>query len=211
MSFKITKNSLDLVKKISEQMKGKTFHNHYHILYDIADSIDKESITYLEIGAYAGGSASLMSMHNKVRKSYSIDIGKPIDKNIVIENVSKFKNSICEYQYFKGDSTKLETIKEVKSVISEVDIFFIDGDHRYQAVISDFKNYSDLVCSGGYIIFDDYLDKVSSPDVRFAVDYLCETLDKEKYEIIGSLNYELLKDTDNPNLGGSNEFVLKKL
>lgn len=211
MNFKITKKSLDLVKKISEQMKGKTFHNHYHILYDIADSIDKESITYLEIGAYAGGSASLMSMHDKVQKSYSIDIGHPISKDIVIENVSKFKNPICEYRYFKGDSTNLKTIEEVKSVVSEVDIFFIDGDHRYQAVISDFKNYSDLVRSGGYIVFDDYLDNVSSPDVRFAVDYLCKTLDKGKYEIIGSLNYDLLKDTDNPDLGGSNEFVLKKL
>ena len=211
MNFKITKDSLDLVIKISEQMKGKTFHNHYHILYDIADSIDKEKITYLEIGAYAGGSASLMSSHKKVSKSYSVDIGHPINKEIVIENVSNFKTNNCEYHYIQGDSTKLKTIEEVKSIVSDVDILFIDGSHVYNAVISDFKNYSDLVNSGGYIVFDDYLDKVNSPDVKLAVDDLCKSSFIENYQIIGSINYDLLKFTDNPNLGGSNEFIIRKI
>ena len=145
MNFTITRKSLDLVNDISKKMQGKTFHNHYHILYDIANSIEKDSITYLEIGAYAGGSASLMCEHNKVHKSYSIDIGRPINKQVVIDNVNKFKHENCTYQYFEGDSTNPNTVRTIKSIVSEIDIFFIDGDHRYNSVISDFNNYVELV------------------------------------------------------------------
>lgn len=207
--FDVTEDSINIVNKISNEMVGNTFHNHYHILYDIANSFKKENLVYLEIGAYAGGSASLMSYHHKVRKSYSIDIGNPINKDIPIKNVYTFKNNNCEYHYFHGNSMDKNIINEVKSKIDFIDILFIDGDHSYHSVISDFKNYSDLVVSGGYVIFDDYLDNIHSPEVKTAVDFLCKSLDSN-YEIIGSLNYDLLSKTDNPNLGGSNEFILRK-
>lgn len=209
IDFKITEDSIDLVNNISKNMNGKTFHNHYHILYDIANSFNRDDLVYLEIGAYAGGSASLMSSNIKICKSYSIDIGHPIKKEIPIENVSKFKHHKCEYRYFNGSSMDQNIISEVKSVVGAVDILFIDGDHRYNAVLSDFKNYSDLVSIGGYIIFDDYLDDIHSPEVRPAVDFLCKNI-SDKYEILGSLNYDLIKKTNNPNLGGSNEFILRK-
>jgi len=209
ITFEITEESISLVNEISKNMNGKTFHNHYHILYDITNSINKDDLIYLEIGAYAGGSASLMSSNHKISKSYSVDIGYPINKETAINNVLKFKHKDCEYHYFHGSSMDKKIIEEVKSKINYVDILFIDGDHAYNAVLSDFKNYSDLVVKGGYIIFDDYLDNVHSPGVKPAVDSLCETINEE-YEIIGSLNYDLLKKTDNPNLNGSNEFILKK-
>jgi cephalosporin hydroxylase len=104
-----------------------------------------------------------------------------------------------------------ETIKKVYDLIDNVDILFIDGDHKYQAVVDDFNNYQNLVNNGGYIVFDDYLDKVHSPDVYFAVNDIINSLDNEKYEIIGSLSYELLKKTNNPQLQSSNEFIIKKL
>ena len=68
--FNITKNSLDKVNFIIENMENKSFHNHYHILYDICDSFNHNDITYLEIGAFAGGSASLVSTNPKVKKVY---------------------------------------------------------------------------------------------------------------------------------------------
>lgn len=207
--FTVTNESINIVNKISSEMNGKTFHNHYHILYDLANSFDNDKLVYLEIGAYAGGSASLMSSHPKVHKSYSIDIGNPINKEIPIKNVHKFKNDTCDYHYFQGNSMDTNIINEVKSKIDFVDILFIDGDHSYQAVISDFKNYSDLVVNGGYVVFDDYLDEKHSPEVKKAVDFLCENIN-DTYEIIGSLTYDLLSKTSNPNLGGSNEFILRK-
>lgn len=38
----------------------------------------------------------------------------------------------------------------------KADLVFIDGDHRYDAVLKDIKNYSQLVRSGGIICGDDY-------------------------------------------------------
>ena len=88
INFKITENSLNKTNEIINNMIGKSFHNHYHILYDICESIEGE-ITYVEIGTFAGGSASLISTHPKVKKVISIDLGEPINKTIPISNVSK--------------------------------------------------------------------------------------------------------------------------
>jgi predicted O-methyltransferase YrrM len=206
----ITEISLNKVNDIISKMEGKSFHNHYHILYDICNSITKKNITYLEIGAYCGGSASLVSTNENVSKVYSIDIGHPIPKEVSIKNVNKFKHSNCEYEYFHGNSRLNSTIEKVKSSVPEIDVFFIDGDHSYNAVIEDFNNYKDLVSKGGVIVFDDYHDKIHSPDVFHAVNDIVKNLSTNEYEIIGSLDYELLKLTNRPNIKSSNEFILRK-
>ena len=41
----ITKESLDLVKKITQKIPS--FHHHYHILYDISNIVKKEIINYV--------------------------------------------------------------------------------------------------------------------------------------------------------------------
>jgi cephalosporin hydroxylase len=169
-NFKITEESLIKVNEIISKMDGNSFHNHYHIIYDICNSINNDNIIYLEIGAFAGGSASLISTHPKVKKVISIDLGNPINKSIPIKNVSKFKHNKCVYEYIQGDSTNQETINTLKNIISEVDILFIDGNHSYNWVIKDFNNYKDFVKNGGYIIFDDYQDNIHSPDVKIAVN-----------------------------------------
>ena len=75
-----TKESLDLVKKITQKIPS--FHHHYHILYDISNIVKKEIINYVEIGAYAGASAALM-LHNSKVNVISIDIGNPIKQEDV--------------------------------------------------------------------------------------------------------------------------------
>lgn len=206
----ITKESLDMVNHIIKNMDGKSFHNHYHILFDICNDLEKNNITYLEIGAYCGGSASLVSTNKNVTKVYSIDIGNPISKETPIKNVNRFKHDNCYYEYIQGDSMSNNVIDLVKSKIEKVDILFIDGDHTYNAVINDFNNYKDLVNEGGFIVFDDYNDKKHSPQVFPAVNDIVKTLDTDEYEIIGSLVYDLLKMTNIPHFSESNEFILRK-
>ena len=92
IEFKITEESIIKINKIVNEMEGGSFHNHYHIIYDIISSIDSDKVKYMEIGSYAGASVSLMSSHPKVTKSYSLDIGTPISKEIPIKNVNHFKN-----------------------------------------------------------------------------------------------------------------------
>jgi len=210
-NINITEISLNIVNEIIKNMERHTFHNHFHILYDLCENIDKDNITYMEIGTFAGGSASLMSKNQKVKKIISVDIGYPIKKEIPIKNVNNFKHDNCEYDYIEGDSKSEETIKKVYDLIKNVDILFIDGDHKYNAVIKDFENYKDLVLPGGFIVFDDYLDDVHSPGVYPAVNDIVNNLDKNEYEIIGSLNYDLIKKTNNPDLKSSNEFIIRKI
>lgn len=206
----ITKKSIEKANEIILKMESHSFHNHFHILYDICDLINTD-ITYLEIGCFAGASASLVSSHPSVRKTYSIDLGSPINENIAIRNVHKFKNDFCEYKYFKGNSTNSEIINSVKKEVLSVDIFLIDGDHRYNGVIYDFENYVELVKPNGYILFDDYLDFKHSPEVKPAVDAIVNTINKDDFEIIGTLKYDLIKETNLPNHDSSNLFILKKL
>lgn len=210
-NIKITEDSLNIINDIISKMDNKTFHNHYHILYDLCTSLNKENITYLEIGAYAGGSASLISTHKNVSKVLSIDIGYPINKEITINNVTKFKHDNCTYDYIEGNSMSVDTKNKIYSMINNVDILFIDGDHTYDAVIKDFENYKDLVLPNGYIVFDDYLDPIYSPDVFTAVNDIVNKLDKNEYNIIGSLKYDLIKKTNSPNQPSSNEFILQKI
>ena len=209
--IKITEESLKRIDEIVSKMESHTFHNHFHILYDLCTSFNKDDITYLEIGAFAGGSASLISTHEKVSKVFSIDIGYPIKKEITINNVNKFKHNKCSYEYIQGDSTSLEMKKKITDKINKIDILFIDGDHRYNAVMKDFENYKELVSIGGFIVFDDYLDPIHSPDVFTAVNDLVKLINKDEYEIIGSLNYDLIKKTNSPKQPSSNEFILRKL
>lgn len=206
--FIITEKSLDILNNIISNMSGKTFHNHYHILYDICDSLE-HSFSYLEIGAFAGGSASLVSSHPKAMSVVSIDIGHPISKNIAISNVNKFKNSSCIYEYIEGDSTD-PMIVDLSKKHQNVNILFIDGNHKYDYVLRDFKNYKDLVSKSGYIIFDDYMDSKHSPEVKLSVDKIVSQLSKSDFDVIGSVKYDFINKTNTPYLESSNLFILRK-
>lgn len=180
-----TKESLIITKRISDEMEGKTFHHHYHILYDIIKTYpDDYSLNYVEIGCYAGGSSSLVSQR-KNTNIFSIDLGTPISPEIPIKNVKKFNIFDNHYEYIKGDSQKTETLEKLKTFIDDIDVLFIDGDHTSNGVKNDFELYSPMVKNGGYIIFDDYNDYEFSPEVKPMVDVIISTL--YEYEIIGTL------------------------
>jgi predicted O-methyltransferase YrrM len=207
--FKITKKSLDINKEISEKMEEKTFHFHTHILYDIRTYIGEASaVKYLEIGAYAGGSASLMCSHPYQTNCFSIDLSYPIDQGVVERNVNKFKRENNSFKYIKGNSQSSETVNIVKEKVGMIDILFIDGDHSKGGVIADYLNYSPLVRKGGYLIFDDYLDSLHSPEVKVVVDEMLQSGEFKNYDIIGSLKYDILYDFS--DMESSNLFILKK-
>lgn len=203
-----TVESLTILQNISDKMESKTFHHHYHILLDIANTYPIDyKLTYLEIGAYAGGSACLL-MHRPNTNIISIDLGWPIDPNVVLKNVWNFNKHGNTYSYIKGNSSHSDIILSVKDI--KVDILFIDGDHSYYGVWNDFLNYSNLVKPNGYIVFDDYNDYEHSPMVKSAVDHITNQLSND-YEIIGTIkNIHNAKGLENTNQLG-NCFVIKKL
>jgi hypothetical protein len=89
-------------------------------------------------------------------------------------------------------------------------IFFIYGDHSYDAVINDFYKFEEFVNPGGFIIFDDYEDYKDSPDVKLAVDNIVSKLNLDNYIIIGTLP-NLKNAYDGLNLKISNEYIIQKI
>ena len=202
-----TEESLDITRRISNEMYGKTFHHHYHILYDIIKTYpDDYNLNYVEVCCYAGGSACLVSQR-KNTNIFSIDLGNPINHEVAIKNMQKFNNHSNKFEYIQGNSQLESTLVRLKSFINDIDVLFIDGDHSYNGVKNDFNIYSPLVKNGGYVVFDDYNDHVSSPEVKSAVNEIVSTL--IGYKIIGTL----------PNVHGArpdtllegNCFIIKKL
>lgn len=54
-----------------------------------------------------------------------------------------------------GDSKSLDTLARVRALLPMLDFLFIDGDHGYDGVRSDFEMYAPLVRKGGIIAFHD--------------------------------------------------------
>ena len=212
MTINPSKESLVIVRELAKSIK--TFHHHYHILLDIANLFGNKLINYVEIGAYHGGSASLM-MHRPNCNIISIDLGFSAPKDITISNTNRFNKYNNNYYYIQGDSKKESTVLELNNILNtldsnEIDILFIDGDHSYFGVESDFIQYSKYVKSGGYIVFDDYMDEQFSPDVKLSVDDLIEKHcnGTESYTNIGCL--ENTHGAYPDSLSISNCFILKK-
>lgn len=210
----IVKESISnqIVKEISSCMDGKTFHHHYHILFDLRTLLGQDKKTYTEIGTYCGGSASLMLHHHLNTTINCIDPLHVLknQENILRSNINKFNLNNYTVNIHKRFSNDISFVNELKNNNFRTDILFIDGDHSYDAVIDDFSNYKDFVNAGGYIIFDDYLDYKHSPQVKPAVDLIVSTLDLNKYQIIGTIpNYHKSFD-GGYNLDHLNEFIIKK-
>ncbi|MGB5295671.1 MAG: class I SAM-dependent methyltransferase, partial [Thermoanaerobaculia bacterium] len=57
----------------------------------------------------------------------------------------------------RGDSHRGDVLQELQSLLTgrPIDFLYIDGDHRYEGVRTDFEMYSPLVRPGGVIAFHD--------------------------------------------------------
>ena len=78
-----SRDTLDIISRISSSVR--TFHHHFHVLYDIAKTYEG-TINYVEIGCYAGASACLMAQRPNTN-IYSIDLGTPISPSHAQANV----------------------------------------------------------------------------------------------------------------------------
>jgi predicted O-methyltransferase YrrM len=123
----------------------------------------------LEIGSYKGKSTNYIAAVAK--KIYCIDLFMADKSGLVtqrdehktlntfLDNIKKFKNV---YPMI-GNSAEIADIIANTSV----DVLFIDGDHMYDGVKSDYDKYVFKVKPTGCIAFHDY---IHSPDVRRLVD-----------------------------------------
>ena len=152
---------------------------HLDFIKKIKEGMGDNCKLYVEIGVLYGGSMILMmDMPYKCKhigidpftgyygKSYDPHRGIKLDnhKKIVEDNLLKNNPMKQEWELLEGKSNDL-----VDYINEPIDLLFIDGDHSYQGVIDDYNNYGKKVRSGGYIIFDNYMDSCWK-EVEKAVD-----------------------------------------
>lgn len=117
--------------------------------------------TMCEVGTGRGGTTYLLE---KVAESQAllvtVDLANSWERVLVLNNLKLRRQTI---QVIVGDSTDHTTLSKIKRILDgkELDFLFIDGDHNYKGVKSDFGFYSRLVKRGGWIAVHDVV-----PDYR---------------------------------------------
>ena len=120
----------------------------------------------VEIGTKKGGSFFIWARYFKPKHLISIDLpggihggGFPKQKipflKYFLSDIEDSKVSII-----LGDSHKKKTLRHLETILNgeRIDFLFIDGDHTYTGVKSDFEMYKKLVKKGGFIGFHDIIE-----------------------------------------------------
>ena len=114
----------------------------------------------LEIGAASGGTTFLFSaIAREGTTMVSIDLGFDRSRSQAVKTIA---HPGVELHTLCRDSHQRTTVQEVSAIFREaIDFLFIDGDHSYEGVKSDYEMYAGLVRPGGLIAFHDIV-----PDMR---------------------------------------------
>lgn len=122
----------------------------------------------LEIGTAAGGTFfGLAHVAEPDALLVSVDLpggefggGYPRSRGHLYRRFARQQQRI---ELIRGDSHASETVEAVRTALAgrPLDVLFIDGDHSYDGVASDFAAYGPLVRQGGLIGFHDI---VAQPD-----------------------------------------------
>lgn len=118
----------------------------------------KESI--LEIGSRYGFTLVDMAHRMKGKKVVSVDYpgvgdwGNEGSEFILTKNIEQLQKEGYEAHLLLGDSKDPDIIRKVKE-LGPYDLAFIDGDHTYEGVTSDYQNYGTLART---VIFHDIVE-----------------------------------------------------
>jgi cephalosporin hydroxylase len=110
-----------------------------------------------EIGAAGGGTAFLFA-HTVSDDAtiISVDVSfKKSRREAVASFARRGQTIIC----LQGDSHAAATVEQVRARLNgqSLDLLYLDGDHSYKGVASDFRLYAPLVRAGGLVVFHDIM------------------------------------------------------
>lgn len=148
---------------------------------------EREQLTYLasqvmggvvvEIGSFRGDSTYALAQGTD-KPVYAIDMWDLIFSTGNTGRISLPKFGVHSPEIYKAfcDKTKGKNIIGVKGISSEIakvwnmpiGLLFIDGDHRYAGVMSDYNGFAKHIIQNGYLVFHDYGHAIT--DVTKAVD-----------------------------------------
>jgi len=153
-----------------EPLEGCLLHALTQLTYECGDCV-------VEIGSFRGRSMSMLALALRGVQSAAkiISIDPHVDQPTNSEHVRLAMSQIGEanrlVQFHSGSDEASKLLRP-----GCASLVFVDGDHSYDQVVSDFDQYKDVLAPGGCIVFHDYgygnhngRDE-ADPDVRTAID-----------------------------------------
>lgn len=154
----------------------------------------------LEIGTYRGGTLFVIAnLAAPDATIISVDLPSttlgPLIRFLQAPLLNKFVRDRQKLHLIRESSHEMQTVSQISKILAgrKLDLLFIDGDHSYAGVKSDFKMYSPLVRKGGLVAFHDIAGNAfqKTAGVR---SFWAEL--KESYQTL-----EIVQDTDSVSMG----------
>jgi len=187
-------NEIDLLELMDSVFKMEHVDNH--LIQQVYDEFlylgyflkGLRPVNILEIGTLGG------SFHFFSKLSSGIKIGLNIDK-YHIEKFEKINGFYPDGIFIQGNSHSEEIFNKVKNICDKFDFIFIDGDHTYDGVKSDFNMYKKLLSDRGYIGFHDIDSEhiFVEPDRNNDVNPFWKELEDGNKQLLFVINQMLIK------------------
>jgi predicted O-methyltransferase YrrM len=184
----------------SFDMAGKLIgpsQNRSEILQLVTLLEQRKPRVVVEIGTANGGTLSIWcALADPQATIISIDLpggihggGYPRWKSLIYRRFAQPRQSL---HLLRVDSHLPATRDQLKALLPPegIDFLFIDGDHTFEGVKSDFEMYSPLVRAGGFVVFHDIC--VHPPEANCAVDRFWQEI---------RTRYKAWEYVENPNQG----------
>ena len=162
---KISRTIYENYKRLTYRKLSMAFSVKSHLtiieqimLYELS----KNMPVIAEIGSYVGASACCFGAASKEIKEKQIicidtwnnDAMPEGNRDTWLEfnrNISSFADFIIPVRGFSTD-----VVDEVRKISLNFNLLFIDGDHSYEAVKTDWESYKGFLRPGSVIVFHDY-------------------------------------------------------
>ena len=147
-----------------------------HGLVRAIRTLDRAPECVVEIGSYCGGSTVVIgraaARRNPAVKLYAIEPFAFHEARYQYDFEALFDRNVGEW----GVAANVVKVRKTSEKAAldwdgEIDFLYIDGDHRYEAVARDIRNFVPFVRAGGLFAFHDY-KSAGKEGVRRAVDEL---------------------------------------
>jgi predicted O-methyltransferase YrrM len=144
--------------------------------------------TVVEIGTARGGTLFLLC-RSAATNAHVVSLDLPSGKNgggfpVWKESIYRlFKKPAQRLDFIRANSHSQATVERLKKLLGGrmIDFLFIDGDHSYEGVKTDFEFYSPLVSPSGLIAFHDIMENKMDAEINVHRFWI-EIRDKYKAE-----------------------------
>lgn len=126
------------------------------LLFDLAKDMPDNTV-WCEIGSWKGRSTVTLAQSGRPGIAIDTFTGTPGEHprgtdtwKEYCENIKKYTKNICTLPVASYQARRLQDWSGVK-----IGLLFIDGEHTYEAIKSDFDLYWENVVPGGYVVLHD--------------------------------------------------------